>query len=376
MKEVDLTLKFITPAFIGAADSQKVSEFRLPSLKGLLRFWWRACQDFPSEAELYKAESQIFGDTTRKAKFSISLGQPLQDLIRSSPRQAFKMPQPGIRYLFYSIYQMGRKSPGRINWLEPGTIVDLQFKFFDEGSMKDVITALWWLENFGGIGARSRRGAGSFRITKITPLEGIEGIPQFMCQGWRPETQNLKEEITNFVKAGIDSSYHLRTSQTPHYTAFRDGISNYKVLTGYGNWEEAADDIGKRLWGFPNPSRAPRSARFQNEARAIHSFASSDNYPLHGPDTLKRPAFGLPIQYRFGDGKVAKASGSMHDRRASPLFIKVGCLPNKDQYYAAVLSFWSKFLPDNEKVTLKVRNAEHNLNQPDKTVIDDFLNSL
>jgi len=329
MKEIDVTLEFITPAFIGAVENRRVSEFRLLSLKGLLRFWWRVYHGFSNEKELYQKESKIFGDTTSKAKFSISLEQPLQDLIRSSSRRAFRSGDPGIRYLFYSMYQMGR-SPGRANWLGSATTVNILFRFFEEESIKEVITALWWLENFGGIGARSRRGAGSFQITKIKPLEGIQGIPQFMCQKWSSKTENLKEEIHNFLETGIDSSCPAISSQIPSYTAFRKGISKYKVLTGYTSWEKAANDIGTKLSGFPKPDRPPRSARFHNEGRAIHSFGSSGSYPPDGPNNLARAAFGLPIQYYFRDRTKVEALGSVHSRRASPLFIKIGRLPMSD----------------------------------------------
>jgi len=377
MKEVNVTLKFITPTFVGAAENKRVSEFRIPSLKGLLRFWWRVYQDFPRETELYKAESQIFGDTEHKASFSISLDQSLQNLIFTKPGYPFNIKQDGIKYLFFSMY----RKTGRTAWLPANTTVDLQFRFFDEQNVKEVITALWWLENFGGIGARSRRGAGSFQITKIEPIEGIQGIPQFMCQKWSPKTGNLKENILGFLETGINSSYRPRSSQIPSYTAFRENISNYKVLARYTSWEDAANNIGTKLVGFPKPNRPPRSARFEDESKAIHSFSSSGSYPSQGPNPLARPAFGLPIQYYFRDHTKVEASGSVHSRRASPLFVKIGCMPNGDQYYVIVLSLWSEFLPDNEELKIEISEGSHNgktqnLNQPDKTVIDNFLSSL
>jgi len=381
MKEVNVSLKFVTPAFIGAVENKIVSEFRLPSLKGLLRFWWRAYQDFSDETKLYEAESQIFGDTTCKAKFSISLKQPLQSLIRNSnsQKQAFSINQAGIRYLFYSMYKMG-KSPGRINWIEPGTTVDLQFRFFNKQGAKEVITALWWLENLGGIGARARRGAGSFRVTKIEPIEEIQEIPQFMCQKWSPKTEKIIENVLGFLESGINKSYCPNSLQVPSYTAFRRSISKYKVLSlgRYTSWEKAADDIGTKLCEFPDPPRPPHSARFPNGGRALHSFASSGIYPKHGSNPLDRSAIGLPIQYYFRDRLQVEALGSVHSRRASPLFIKIGYLPDENKYYVVVSALWSKFLPDGERVKIlkKDPDAEHYLKQPDNFVIDDFLNSL
>jgi len=40
MQEIKATYKIVTPMFLGGADHEE--EIRVPSIKGALRFWWRA----------------------------------------------------------------------------------------------------------------------------------------------------------------------------------------------------------------------------------------------------------------------------------------------------------------------------------------------
>ncbi len=41
MKSIKFTLETITPLFLAGADGQ-TPELRPPSIKGMMRFWWRA----------------------------------------------------------------------------------------------------------------------------------------------------------------------------------------------------------------------------------------------------------------------------------------------------------------------------------------------
>jgi CRISPR-associated protein Cmr1 len=70
-KQLTATYRIVTPMFIGDAE-QKATSIRPPSIKGALRFWWRACQwgKMLQEAEgdvsralhtLHQREAKLFG---------------------------------------------------------------------------------------------------------------------------------------------------------------------------------------------------------------------------------------------------------------------------------------------------------------------------
>lgn len=45
MDRLTVTLKAVTPMFLGGAEPNKIAELRAPSIKGALRFWYRAIDE-------------------------------------------------------------------------------------------------------------------------------------------------------------------------------------------------------------------------------------------------------------------------------------------------------------------------------------------
>ena len=60
MKNVEIRVTFLTPAFLYGADQNK-PEFRIPSLIGQMRYWWRMTQDWSDIENLRKKEGEVFG---------------------------------------------------------------------------------------------------------------------------------------------------------------------------------------------------------------------------------------------------------------------------------------------------------------------------
>lgn len=78
MNHIDLELEILTPAFLAGAD-QHESELRAASIKGLLRWWWRASEGhrFRSPVELNEAEAAVFGSAEMKLKSPLQVGVEL-----------------------------------------------------------------------------------------------------------------------------------------------------------------------------------------------------------------------------------------------------------------------------------------------------------
>ncbi|MEP0774967.1 MAG: type III-B CRISPR module RAMP protein Cmr1 [Acidobacteriota bacterium] len=77
MNFLDLKLETVTPVFLAGANQREV-EVRAPSVKGLLRWWWRASEGhrFSSPTTLAEAEAYLFGSAALK------LRSPLQVDVR------------------------------------------------------------------------------------------------------------------------------------------------------------------------------------------------------------------------------------------------------------------------------------------------------
>ena len=65
-----IKLELITAMGTHGADNKEL-EFRITELKSAMRFWWRAIQCFDSAEELYRKESELFGNLDKKAPVSI-----------------------------------------------------------------------------------------------------------------------------------------------------------------------------------------------------------------------------------------------------------------------------------------------------------------
>lgn len=78
MNHLDLELEILTPAFLGGADQHKV-EIRGASIKGMLRWWWRASEGhrFRNLAELAEAEAAVFGSAEMNLKSPLQIGVEL-----------------------------------------------------------------------------------------------------------------------------------------------------------------------------------------------------------------------------------------------------------------------------------------------------------
>ncbi|WP_044895088.1 type III-B CRISPR module RAMP protein Cmr1 [Bacillus alveayuensis] len=72
-------LTFVTPMVMHGAKPKEMAEFRIPSVKGILRYWWRTLQDEPRSTVLREKEEMWFGGTTKKQKSPVSfiLKQPV-----------------------------------------------------------------------------------------------------------------------------------------------------------------------------------------------------------------------------------------------------------------------------------------------------------
>jgi len=65
MEEITFKCETITPMFMAGANG-KTPELRAPSIKGAMRFWWRAMHGNLGLKELKEKEAEIFGGSGEK----------------------------------------------------------------------------------------------------------------------------------------------------------------------------------------------------------------------------------------------------------------------------------------------------------------------
>ncbi|MGJ3241634.1 MAG: type III-B CRISPR module RAMP protein Cmr1 [Opitutales bacterium] len=356
MKSLTATFRIVTPMFIAGADQSK-AELRGPSIKGALRFWWRALQwgKVRDVAELRRKEAELFGSSN---------GGQSKVLLRL---RSFPNPRPieggsilnptgtgtgdrksrvgeGARYLGYGVMEAfdskkSGKSGGQLTrpCLPSGTIFELVLSAKEESHLHEIREALIAFGLFGGLGSKARKGYGSVSLINLADDTHSK---------WEaPKTfEELSEAIKPFV--GRNSHHDL-----PEWTAF--GGEDAQILLLQGNEREQAlpllsrigdDQVFYRSWG--------RGGKITRNGRDIDSEKrfeiDHDLMKVRANDRRKHPeriAFGLPHNYGKPNDLHVEPAGDL-DRRASPLFIHIH-QPSEEATPIAVLSFLpARFLPE------------------------------
>ena len=162
MQSITFECEVITPMFLAGADGT-TPELRAPSIKGALRFWWRAMNGHLSLDELKKKEGDIFGNTDHRSAFTIQIiQQELQTEVNDL------VPHKGMKQKSFAI-----KQSFKIKF----TI--LKAEIFDIQKVQSLFELVVCL---GGFGKRSRRGMGGIKILNSHVPKSTEDILKLIRQ--------------------------------------------------------------------------------------------------------------------------------------------------------------------------------------------------
>lgn len=333
IKKVSFDLEVITPMFLSGADG-KTAELRPASIKGLLRYWWRAIQAEPDWKELRKRESKIFGASDEKvggSSFSIRVAydgilRPKKNKFPDNLR--YKVPIEGktfqiniLEYLAYGTYEYER-GVGNVfkrEYYPPDTKFKLIFNFLDETWKDEILRVMYVLNLFGGMGSRSRNGFGSINI--LNKNEVFRDLADRFSIDKAYEEKNLKKLI--------------KSARITDYSAFSQGT---KVFRAKSFFDEVFDSLA-------NVGKIYRNARGSLERR--HHFD-------------KRQYIGTPLEPPKENFK------SFIDRHAKPYFIKIA--KEYDKYRAYILYLPSRYCIGLEK--------DRNNNRIDHMAVDNEFNRV
>ncbi len=180
MKTITFTCETITPMFLSGADGQ-TPELRPPSIKGALRFWWRAMNGHLSLEELKKQESLIFGGTEPAQRSRVIITCPKgKNFLQPSTKNRFpeyrqnyplsrNIPVNILNYLAYGVYDY--REGFTKGFFDEGQKFDIFFKFIDETKVDEVVKAFVLMCYVGGLGSKSRNGFGKIKIISAIEIK-------------------------------------------------------------------------------------------------------------------------------------------------------------------------------------------------------------
>ena len=392
MRKIEAKFKIVTPLFMSGADQQK-AELRVPSIKGALRFWWRALAlgRLGSVERVRNVEADLFGSSDREvgqSKVLLNLTTPKsQDVIKV--RAQLKYPDgtvvgPGARYLGYGLMEAfasrnKRTKEGQLTRPCLMSPVDAElsilfnpkrFKEDDDGKdelmkcMKEIQSALIAMGLFGGLGSRSRKGYGSFNLIEMKFDDEVLFKQPVDVPG-------LRNVYIDFFKHQGEMYEGL-----PEYTAFSSrtrvdilstGNDSLKILNGMGETMQMY-----RSCGFHETvDGKPSERNFQND----HDWANNPNDSRWGDFHPRRVVFGLPHNYgkdSYNKELGCKPDNKKHERRASPLFIHIIQLGDGTSVGVTGI-FPAKFLPDGEKIRAGNKSVTQNA---DYKILDEFIDGF
>jgi CRISPR-associated protein Cmr1 len=365
-----LHLETVTPLFLGGADPRGEPELRVASFRGALRFWLRALLggmigDKNLDA-LHQAEAAVLGSTETGASpvvvriQNLSGGAPI-------PFSAIGSGKQGLAYLFFAT--RGTQNEPERKAIPAGSSFELELSLRtgtqDRDALPKAYAALWLLTHLGGLGARSRRGAGSLQVTRVQGNAPNLALPYLEIRASTPK--QLQTELQEGLSKLRKSTGGTASVGCPsRFDVLHPDVCKVWVVDKeFSSWEEALDAIGQRMQQF----RSRRAPDYQNVKNAVQG--------KHLTQPIERAAFGLPIVFYYRSLKGAKGTleGERHDRRASPLFIHVTRLSNRK--HALVLTFFqAQFLEEGEKLKLKRQRPPAYVGTPDMSLIDDFIQEV
>lgn len=371
----DAIYRVTTPLFLGGANEGKnAAELRSPSIKGLMRFWFRAIAlpILHSQAEVKRLESEIFGSTERQSSFLLTItNQNKLTEVKNADWRSYH----GLCYLGFG--PVNHQGKALRPYFEPNSCMELRV-LAKKGAPKDTAfflpLTLRALGLFGAAGARSRKGFGSLSLESLT------------CNSkaiWNPPTS--LEELENQLRAFLEETKLDKSDGAlPGYTAFSNhsriwiantGVDATKLLNEIG-----IEMLHYRSYGHKNnmgkhvlPDGSNAEQHFADDHDLILDFLHGKQINIHP----RRVVFGLPHNYFFKSvGKVdIKPTGKNFNRRASPLFIHIHALGQ--QKYAAIVSLLPAiFIPPEEKIEISARQRGRKLvnSNVDYSNIANFMN--
>ena len=321
----------ITPIYGGGVEAgspDPITPIRVPTIRGHLRFWWRATQGarYPKPKELYKHESAIFGSTEAQSKLHLHVEMTKQGetfLVNDSRGNTITNLGHFSSPYSYAAFPAFTGAGGK-DFQPP---YNHEFKLtlrYPSSLKKDIEAALWAWSCFGWVGARGRRGFGALRLLSVNGVApSYPHEPQALLQRLQEEldrhcaeTKEAKDYPTLYAAYLYCTGAHNKAEDS-----WKNLLEKYKNFRQMRNRGERPPRPGRSKWPEPDAIRAL--------TRRSSPRHSTPLLQINGRTILKFPRarFGLPIIFQFidrreGDPNQTELSPQGYDRLASPLILR------------------------------------------------------
>lgn len=253
-------ITILTPTFLYGSDQNR-PELRAPSIKGVMRYWWRAAFCEEDINLLSEKECELFGSQNYKSPFSL------------------KVAKSNVITGHYSILPYPRpngKSGFQFNALMPETNFKVIVDTKDEYIHKMALCSIELSFILGGLGKRSRRGFGSVRITENSygAYDEIYESKEKFLSNLLKKLNEIKPDSYKAEEAGITNiSFPKRVFKYPVIKSIQIGSPEVNYAELLKRIDKAAhDNADKSLGDGRNRMASPIVVRIQK--------ISDEYYPI------------------------------------------------------------------------------------------------
>lgn len=386
-------LKTVTPVLGGASRprvSDDIDPIRVPSLRGHLRFWWRALHghEYAEPSQLFAAEQALWGGVHGETvtRSSVELTVNVTDKGWKNPEK-IQMGDKDAYALWPAREERKKGTPPAIRREDVSFDLEVRCPPSRLVEVENVVRA-WIL--FGGYGGRTRRGVGSVTVTreeeKWLPRESSEeALSHLFGRNIFASPGRVSTETPWLAGASLRAGAP-RDAKSAWYRAL-EALKEFRQGTQSGARERSSDpsrpsisywpeaDKVRHLstpkrglpWAHrPRHHRAPAWPRagfglpiigqFQSKSREEHSTRRTQNRPdkkcwnelaQNHPNYGTEPE-GFELHWRSGNVE--------HDRLASPLILKA--LPLRGGKFAPCALWLNRSYPSGEVILKDVRGSE------------------
>jgi len=388
LAELRVRLEVVTPILGGSHQTRAIDDvdvIRAPSVRGHLRFWWRAlyASQCSSAKELYQRESSLWGRaaTDDGGRSAVEIRVDVEGNPGGIDDSNINLQQTPGAYALWPA--RAEKEQGRVvkppsPRRKPGTTFQLTVKVgaTAEAEVKNALRA-WIL--FGGYGGRTRRGLGSLKVLDD-------------ASGWLPSA-GTREALTSLFGIDIFAPPNKVPGDVPWFGGAAIHIGQVdrnaeKAWTTALDWlkEFRQGTTGDQGGRAREPSSDPMRPSISNwpEADKIRRIKNKTNAhaPRHNAIVAwPRAGFGLPIIGQFqtidrqGKKNAYDEPGRFeirwrapktdrpgefyeHDRLASSLIVKaLPIVDDKGKFAFVPCALWlNRSYPSGGQVGLARRN--------------------
>ncbi|MBM3215927.1 type III-B CRISPR module RAMP protein Cmr1 [Candidatus Poribacteria bacterium] len=325
----DYAIRLITPMFGGGVEAGSPDPsypIRGTAIRGQLQFWWRATRGavYPDKDALFERHAAVWGTTERASPVEIEVVDVQTDAPascatytrRNDGRLQLQWNSPFANTpLPYALFPF----QGQLN--RPRTDVEKQpadfirqVSFvlrvrFPESLRQDVETAVWAWVNFGGLGARTRRGCGALFCKELAPANA-NGLGDWVKQRI-PNASPVRDWPTLLSAMRIAANAEPLAAWARAVGLMRDFRQGVNFARNPGN---PPSRPGRSRWPEPDTIR-----------RVTNKWENNHQPRQYIPNAFPRAELGLPIVFHYQSSHDPEDTDLYPEgskRMASPLILK------------------------------------------------------